>query len=215
MTGTRTVSKKANRINVKNLVYTLVLSDTEEGTTYGDVRKIGPAMQVQLTPSLSSGVLFGDGVQQENIAKLNGIAMVLDANKIKIEDRADMLGHKYENGVLIEAAGDEAPYIAVGYIVDETNQCKEYVWLLKGRAQPFNSSVQQSTDNLNFSTDSITINFIPRDSDGQLRYFADSANESLTADQISKWFVSGPSKPVVVSAQDQNEETTEQTQGAS
>lgn len=190
-------SKKSNRINVKNLVMALLLTDTAEGTTYGVVESISPAMQVQLTPSLASGVLHGDGVQQENIARLNGIAMVLDVNKVKIETRAKMLGHTYENGVLIEKAGDEAPYIAVGYLVEGTNKCNEYVWLLKGRAQPFNSTVQQSTDNINFSTDSININFIPRDYDAALRYFADSANADLTEEQIRKWFAEGPSKPVV------------------
>ena len=193
-------SKKSNRINVKNLVMALLLTDTAEGATYGNVESISPAMQVQLTPSLSSGTLHGDGVQQENIAKLNGIAMVMDVNKVKIETRAKMLGHTYENGVLIEKAGDEAPYIAVGYLVEGTNKCNEYVWLLKGRAQPFNSTVQQSTDNINFSTDSININFIPRDCDGALRYFADSANADLTEVQIGKWFAAGPSKPVVAQA---------------
>ena len=193
-------SKKSNRINVKNLVMALLLTDTAEGSTYGNVESISPAMQVQLTPSLSTGTLHGDGMQQENIAKLNGIAMVLDVNKVKIETRAKMLGHTYENGVLIEKAGDEAPYIAIGYLVEGTNKCNEYVWLLKGRAQPFNSTVQQSTDNINFSTDSININFIPRDCDGALRYFADSANADLTEEQIEKWFAAGPSKPVVAQA---------------
>ncbi len=92
-------------------------------------------MQVQLTPSLASGILYGEGAQSENIAKLNGIAAVLDVNKIAIEDRAEILGHKYENGILIEKAGDEAPFLAVGFEVEGTNKCNELVWLLKGRAQ--------------------------------------------------------------------------------
>ena len=166
-------SKKANRINVKNVVYAVLLDDTAEGAAYGEVRPLSPAMQVQITPSLATGVLYGNGAQQENIAKLTGIAMVLD--------------------VLVEKDGDEAPYIAVGYQVDETNKSVELIWLLKGRAQPFNSTVQQSSDSINFSTDSININFLPRDYDGSLRYFADSANEDLTQDQISAWFLTGPS----------------------
>ena len=190
-------SKKSNRINVKNLVYAKLTSDASGGTEYGEVQPISPAMQVQLTPSLSSGTLFGDGVQQENLAKINGIAMAMDVNKIPIEVQADMLGHKYENGIMVVAAGDEAPYIAVGYIVDGTNGCKELIWLLKGRAQPFNSSVQQTTENINFSTDSININFIPRDFDGALKYFADTANADLTEAQVKKWFATGPSAPVV------------------
>lgn len=59
-------------------------------------------MQIQVTVSLASGVLYGDGAQEENIAKMTGIAVVLDVNKVCIEDRAEILGNKYENGVLVE-----------------------------------------------------------------------------------------------------------------
>lgn len=194
------VSKKSNRINVKGLVFALLTADTSAGTTYGAVKELAPVMQIQLTPSVASGTLYGNGLQQENVAKMNGLAVALDVNKVKIEDRAVMLGHTFENGIIIEKAGDEAPYLALGYVVEGTNKCNEYVWLLKGRAQPFNSTVQQSTENINFSTDSITINFIPRDSDGALRYFADSANADLTVAQVTKWFAEGPSKPVVPDA---------------
>lgn len=188
-------SKKANRINVKNVVYAMLESDESSGTTYGEVKTISPAMQVQLTPTLASGVLYGNGVQQENIAKITGISLVLDVNKIPIEIRAEMMGNKYANGVLEEGAGDEAPYLAVGYEVEETNGCKELIWLLKGRAQPYNSNVQQSTDSINFSTDSLTVNFTPRDSDGKLKFFADTANGEFTAQQAEKWFQTGPSAP--------------------
>lgn len=81
--------------------------------------------------------------------------------------------------------------------MEQTNGKEELIWLLKGRAQPINSNVQQSTENLNFSTDSITINFIPRDSDKELRFFADSANADLTKEQIDAWFQTGPSKAPV------------------
>lgn len=188
-------SKKANRINIENPVYCKLLTDEVGNTTYGEVKPLSPAMQIQVTASLASGVLYGNGVQEENIAKLTGLTVVLDVNKISIEDRAEILGNKFENGVLGEVAGDEAPYIALGYEVPETNGCKELIWLLKGRAQPYNSNVQQSTDNINFSTDSITINFIPRTSDKRLRFFGDTANADLTEQQIQKWFTTGPSKP--------------------
>ena len=60
--------------------------------------------------------------------------------------------------------------------------------------------MQQSTENFNFSTDSITVNFIPRDSDKELRFFADSANGDLTQSQIDAWFLTGPSKAPIPTA---------------
>ena len=77
-------SAKANRINITEPVYAKLLTDTADGVTYDEVRSLGKAMQVQLTPSVSSGVLYGNGVQQENIAKMNGLAMVMDVNKLAI-----------------------------------------------------------------------------------------------------------------------------------
>lgn len=188
----KNTSKKSVRINVKKPVYCLLLSDTAEGTAYGDVKSLGAAMQVQLTPAIASGSLYGNGVQSENISKLTGIALALDVNKLNIEAKAEIMGNEYKDGVIIDKSGDEAPYIAVGYIVEGTNDADEYVWLLKGRATPMNESVQQQTNSINFSTDSVTINFIPRDYDKWIRFYGDTANSSFTKEQAEKWFEKGP-----------------------
>lgn len=186
------MSQKSNRINVKNLVYCVMTSDNSMGVSYDTVKDLAKAMTIEVTPAQATGVLYGDGSQQENIAKLTGIATKLEVNKIAIEDRAVILGHKYENGVLIKSASDEAPYIAMGYKVEGTNNYAEYVWLLKGRAQEISSSVQQQNDKINFSTDILNINFIPRDYDDFIEFDADTANENFTDTQAEKWFENGP-----------------------
>lgn len=185
-------SKRSNRINIKNPVMCLLTSDTDEGTTYGEVESMGEAMQIQITPAVASGVLYGNGAQTENIGRLTGIAVSLDVNKLYIETRAIILGNEYKDGVLVEADGQEPPYIALGYEVEQTNGTRELVWLLKGRAQPVNETRQQSTDNIVFSTDTITINFLPRDSDHQIRFFGDTANPDFTKEQADKFFSAGP-----------------------
>ena len=185
-------SVKSNRINIKNLVYCLLVSDDASGVSYDTVNPLAKVMTVEVTPSQATGVLYGDGAQQENIAKLTGIAVKIEANKIAIEDRAAILGHKYQNGVIVKSASDEAPYIAVGYEVEGTNGCNEYVWLLKGRAQEINSSAKQQDDKINFSTDTFNVNFIPRDFDGYLEFDADTSNSEFTSQQAAAWFTTGP-----------------------
>lgn len=180
--------KKANRINIKNVVYAVVTDDSTTETTYGPIKPVAPAMQVQLTPTVATGDLYGDGVKQETMSKLTGIQLVLDVNKVPIDVRAEINGNTYENGVLVEKATDQAPYIAVGYMVEQTNNTAEYIWLLKGKAQPYGSTVQQATENINYSTDSITIDFVARDSDGEFRRFADSADETFTSEMAAAWF---------------------------
>lgn len=185
-------SAKSNRINVKNLVACLLTTDTQAGVEYGEVFPLAKAMTVDVTPSHATGVLYGDGAQEENIAKLTGLSAKLEVNKISIENRAKIHGHVYENGVMIYDKADQAPYIALGYQIEGTNGYSEYVWLLKGRVQEGNQKAQQATDNINFSTDEMTVNFVPREYDGHFEFTADSSNDDLYADQIAAWLTTAP-----------------------
>lgn len=185
-------SVKSNRINITNPVYSKMLTDTAEGTTYGPVKSIGKAMQIQLTPSVATGVLYGNGKKDEDLGLLKGISAALDVNKLFAEVRAEIMGNTMVDGIVIEADGDQAPDIALGFEVEQSGGTKEQVWLLKGRAQPANQTIQQSTDNINFSTDSITINFIPRESDGQIRFYGDTANSDYSTTQAEAFFATGP-----------------------
>lgn len=185
-------SKKSNRINVARLVYCLLLTDTAEGTTYGPVKPFGKAMQIQLTPQVATGTLYGDGNKEEDVGLLKGMAVAVDINKVFAETRAEIMGNTIVDGVVIEKSGDQPPDIALGYEVEQIGGTKEQVWLLKGKAQPGNQTIQQSTDNINFSTDSTTINFIPRESDGQIRFYGDTANSDYSAAQATAFFATGP-----------------------
>lgn len=185
-------SSKSNRINVKNLVYCLLTSDDSSGVEYGEVLPLAKAMTIEVTPSQATGVLYGDGVQQENIAKLTGLSAALEVNKVSIENRAAIQGHKFENGVMTYATGDEAPYIALGYQVEGTNGFSEYVWLLKGRVQEGNQKASQAADSINFTTDNMTINFIAREYDGYFEFTGDTANADMNSDQAEAWFTTGP-----------------------
>lgn len=187
------MNKKAYKINVENLVYAPVISDGPEGTEYGDIKKLSEAMQIQLTPNVATGQLYGDGVVQSSTSKLTSITAVVDVTKVPIDVKADILGHKYENGKLVTSGKDLPPYVAVGYRVpQDVDGIAELVWLLKGKAQPFATTVTQATDNINYSTDSLTIDFIQRESDGALKVEADMANSEFVEGTEKTWFDSVP-----------------------
>lgn len=175
-----TPSKRAYRINIKNPVYSLLTSDDKTSCVYGDVKSLGEAMEIQITPTLATGTLYGDGAKVDDSVKITGIDVQFGATKIPIEDRASMLGNTYVNGVLVENKTDQSKYIAFGYEVEQTDGKRECIWLLKGKAQPISSTSQQSESNINYSTDSIKISFIPRTFDGAIRAFGDTANDAFT-----------------------------------
>jgi phi13 family phage major tail protein len=185
-------SAQANRINVSKIVYAPVLKDTSTEYTHGTVKDLGAVMQVQLTPSLAAGVLFGRGVKTEDLAKLTGVELQVDLNKVPIEVRAELMGNTYENGVLSEGKSDQAINIAVGFEVEETDDHRELMWLYKGKVKPFANTVKQSEDNITFSTDTITIGFVPRALDGKIRSFGDTANADFTEEAANTFLDSVP-----------------------
>lgn len=189
-------SKQAYKINIKKPVYCEVLTDTAEGTTYGDVKSLGDAQQIQVTAVSSTGQLYGDGAIVDSSAKLTGLTVVLNTTKVAVEARADIYNYTVTNGVVQVQAGVQAKYIALGYEVEQTSGDSEYVWLLKGRPQALNENVQQSENNITYSTDQMTIDFVKRVSDDMLQYFADAANADFTAEQAAKWFTNGPASIV-------------------
>jgi phi13 family phage major tail protein len=185
-------SVKANRFNVSKIVYAVITKDDSTGYVYGPVKKFGDPMQVQLTPEFASGKLYGGGVKKEDITKLTGAALKVDVNKVPIEVRAEIYGHAYTDGVLTENKDDQAVDIAIGYEMEQTGDNLEQVWLLKGKAKPFGSTVQQSTDNINFSTDSIDIGFMPTEYTGDIKKDADTANADFTAEDATTFLTTIP-----------------------
>lgn len=169
-----------NRINITDPVYALLTTDTKEGCTYGAVKSFGEAMEVQINPVLATGDLYGNGKKTESESRLVGIDCTFNLNKVAIETRAEIMGNDFDEGVLTEKANDQPKEIAFGFKVEETGGKAEYVWLLKGKVQPFANNVRQIETNINYSTDSLVINFIPRTFDSALRKYGDTANADFT-----------------------------------
>lgn len=185
-------STSSYKINITHPVYAEVLSDTAEGTTYGPVKEFGEAMEMNITATTASGQLFGNGAVVDSSAMLTGITAAYSATKIPIEVQADIYNHTVTDGVVQVEAGKKAKYIAVGFETEQSEGKSEYTWLLKGRPKPMNQDIKQSESNVNYTTDTLEIDFVKRKSDNMLKYFADLANPEFTEAQAEDWFTQGP-----------------------
>ena len=190
-------SVKANVFNVKRIVYAVITKDDSTAFNHGPIKEFGAPMQVQLTPSYATGTLYGGGVKTEDMSKITGIALKVDVNKVFIEVRADIYGHTYANGELITHENDQAKEIAIGYEMESSGNHREFVWLFKGKPKPFAKTVQQTTDNFNFSIDSIEIGFLFREHDGELKRDADTANSDFTSEKAATYLDTIPGGELV------------------
>lgn len=174
-------SKTAYRINVEKPVIAFMTSDDSTGCEYEAPKSIGKAMQVTYAPKIASGTLYGDGGIADETSQLTGADFTLGNTKIPIEIVARMYGHNYINGIMVEKKGDEPIPFAFGYEVPQTNGEREFIWLLKCKAQPMSEDVKQQESNVNYSTDSVKFSVMPREFDNAIRFKADTANEDFTA----------------------------------
>lgn len=170
-----------NRVNVRNAAYALVTQNDSTGYTIGALKPLPGLMSMDITTQISTGTLYGDGVIKSNKAKLTGATATFAINKIAIEDRAAMSGATINaDGIMEVATSDIQPQIAFYAETEADDGTKEQIWLLVGTVQPIGLNGSQAEANINYSTDTMTINFIERDLDHKVFKLADTANATFT-----------------------------------
>lgn len=190
-------SKETVKFNVKKAVYAVVLEDT--GTTYkhGPIKDLGPIKQMQFTPTVASGKEYGRGTVMVDISILTGGELVIDLVKLAPEIRAELFNFDYTAGVISEKVGVQPKNIAVGVEVEQTEGCRELCWFFKGKPRFGAQTVQQTTDNFNFSNDTVTFGLVQRNFDGKLRGFGDTANSDFTTEAADAYLETIPGGTLV------------------
>jgi phi13 family phage major tail protein len=171
----------------------MLTDDTKSAVTYGTVKPFSSARQVQLSPTLAAGEIFGDGVKEKSMSKITGYDLTLDVNKIQVDVRAEILGHTINSeGKLIIGGDDQPEYFAIGYEIEQTGNKRELVWLLKCIAQPFANQVSQSEKDIKFSTDSIKISCVAREFDRIFQVIGDTNYSTFTDDMADAFLKAVP-----------------------
>ena len=182
-----------NRFNVKNVHYAKNTISVGGEVTRSAPIKIAGAMKVTVNPVVASGKLYGDGVVSDEVSKATGYGINLEMNKIPTEVINEWFGKKEdENGIVHDSINDTPTEFSIGWEVELTGGHSEFVWFTKCKAQPIQSEVQQSTDNINFSTDSCNITAMP-DENGEAKLFGETINQKFKC--AKTWFKSIPPKP--------------------
>ncbi|MGX8795437.1 major tail protein [Fusibacter sp. JL298sf-3] len=183
------------QIGLKNIHVAPLESDTLEQVAYGAIRKIAPAMAVNINPNVSETEVYGDDQLQETFSTLGKIEVEIEVNALTMEERAFFLGGKIEDGVLIESKDDVAPYVAMAFESLKGNGKKRFVWLTKGKASMPGEEYATKKEGVDPKTPKLKITFMPRVYDGNWKYSADEDEQSFTG--ADTWYTKVPYKPAV------------------
>ncbi|MCL2225792.1 MAG: hypothetical protein FWB96_12565 [Defluviitaleaceae bacterium] len=198
--------KVVARINVRDVRIAFLVTDGSEGATYEDSILIPGTMQIQLAPRVASAALHGDGRARHQENRVSGYDVTFDHNMIPPQVLSKMKGQKYINGIRRSNVNAQPKEFAMGWVVDLIGGV-EVTWLPKCLASPSNKNIQQTTDTVNYSTDSLTVASFPLEYNGDYEYIADTTdtesdfNESDVAEFL-KTVPAVPPEGSIVPAED-------------
>lgn len=175
------------KINIQN-IHLAEIDEVDGVLSFSEPEHIAGAMEIGRTPQVSSGQLYGDGKIAHNTSRKTAYEVTVSQNKLPTKWRQYMEGTKVTNGVESGTSKDEPKPFAMGWEVEKTGGQKELIWFLYGKANPIQETVRQSEDNINYSTDSVTITFIEHDSLNRFYTFIDTEDEAITPEMVENFF---------------------------
>lgn len=175
---------------LKNLHYAKITSEDKTKTTYGEVKPLGPAMALNLAPSINRANLRADdGVLFSDSAK-GPIAVTLNTAYLEKEVEADILGKTiHPNGLISDNVADDAPYIAIGGQAESARGGYEFFWLYRVKLAPAEENKETKQETPTYQTPNLTGEAIPRIHDGEEKIKAWDGDETITDKTVfDKWF---------------------------
>ena len=100
---------KAQRQSLRNIHYALLTSDTAEGVSYEKPEPLVGAISASISPTTNQEKLWADDGVFDIASQLGDITLELELAALPMKAQAILLGHKYEKGVMVQNASDEAP----------------------------------------------------------------------------------------------------------
>ena len=152
--------------SLKNVHIAELTKDDSTGVTYGTPESVVGVQTADIKRNGNNVTLPGDdGI----VAVANGkglTQLTIAVTSLTLEQRAKLLGHTVEKGVMVIKAGDQPPYFAWMFEGLNHDDTRIFTKLLKGKAQEIDSSMETLKETPVFHTPSIVINFADRIYDG-------------------------------------------------
>ena len=176
-----TFKKPGVLIGCRDVVFAKMTEDTNAGTTYAaDIHSAPGVIEIALTSQNTNESLGADDVAlYETRASLDGFEVSITLASLGADGQAYLMGSKVDsNGVLVEGAADNPPYVAMGFKTARSDGTDDYVWLYKGRFVQGDATFRtREQGTVNWQTPVLTGTFLPRVSDKAMRATVNSADE--------------------------------------
>lgn len=175
---------------LKNLHYAVITQEDESQTVYSEVKPLGPAMALNLTPSFNRANLRADDKVLFSDAAKGPIAVTLNTAYLEKEVEADILGKTiHANGLISDNANDKPPYIAIGGMAENARGGYDYFWIYRVQLTPAEQNMETKQETPTYQTPNLSGEALPRLHDGEEKVKAWSEDPGITDKSIfDEWF---------------------------
>lgn len=172
-------------IGCENVVFCRVDEDSATGTTYeSDIKSAPGVIEIAITPQVTNEQFGADDIAvYESVTGLDALEVSLTIASLGADAKAYLLGSSVDaNGVLIDNAEDQAPYVAMGFKAPRSDGSMDYIWLYKGKfAHSEEKFRTKEKSKVNWQNPTLKAVFMPRVSDKALRAVVNSSNTAATS----------------------------------
>ncbi len=183
-------------IGVKDLHLAILTQDDDAGVAYEAPLKIKDTMKISMNPKAAKEKIYADNKVAEILSSFESCDVEIAIKDLPLSIRAKFLGHKMENGVMIESKSDTPPDLAMGFISNKSNKKNRYVWLLKGQAELYGEDHETEENQPKPQHPKIKFTFYPRGYDEEWRRIADEDEVGYVSATGTNWFKNVPGEVV-------------------
>ncbi len=194
--------KVSSTVGLKNVVLSPLLTDTDEGHTYGDLQLMAGAIEASVTPdNADPEVQFADDTEFDTLYADPEVSFKLKMADIPLAIQGMLFANVVDdNGVLIRTAQDKPPYFAIGFKSEKSDGKFRYVWLYKVRAKPLTENfATKEGKTINRQTPEVEFTAIKRTHDGRYQAVADEGENGFTTEKAAT-FLTGVYEPAITPA---------------
>jgi len=169
------------KFGLKNVHMAPITGITDNKYTYGDIIEVPGAVNISLEPQGDSNDFYADNIKYFSAYANNGYSGDLEIALITDEFREKILGEsKDTNGALFENVNDKFTSFAFGFQIDGDEKGRKFWYYNCSCSRPKNEAktIESSKEP---STDSLTINAMARETDGEVRVLLPESSENKEA----------------------------------
>ena len=189
------------QIGLKDVHIALLVSDGPAGAVYAEPIKIGRAITAKITPNVTSEAVYSDDSMEDELKAPPVIDVEIEQSALTLQERAIILGKRYQNGELIENENDTPPKLALLFRSEKSNSTASvpvfrYCVYYKGMFSEIEDEFETKGEKVNPKSTKIKGKFYTREYDGNWRMMIDSDDPSAIKQKIESFFEEVPEPSV-------------------